>query len=70
MTIANFEISELAEEAENDWCIEITTKDSRHGVLLKDAEMRMLGDGINRAVDDDDPELLDDVHASEYEECQ
>ena len=68
MTIATFEISELDEESDNDWAVEITTGDSKHGILLKDAEMRMVADGMQRAVDDDDPGLLDDVHASEFEE--
>jgi len=68
MTISTFEISELSDESENDWCVEITTKDSKHGILLKDAEMRMIGDGIERAVDDDNPELLDNVHASDFEQ--
>jgi len=68
MTISTFEIIELDESAENDWCIEVTTKGSKHGILLKDAEMRMIGDGIQRAVDDENSELLDGVHASEFEE--
>ena len=67
MTISTFEISELDEEAENDWCIEITTKGSKHGLLLTDAEMRMIGDGIELAVAEEESELLDGVHASDYE---
>lgn len=65
MSFSTFEISELSEESDNDYAVEIQTSDSMHGLLISEEEMRMLGDAIQRTVEDS-ASAADQLHVEDY----
>jgi hypothetical protein len=65
MSFSTFEISELADESDNDYALEFQTGDSMHGILVTEEELQMLGDGITRTIDGN-PEDADGLEVGEY----
>ena len=63
MTFRTFEISELSEDSENDYALEIQASQTKWGILVTEEEMQMLGDAILRTVEDGG---AGEMHASDY----
>lgn len=67
MSFSTFNISELPEESENDYAVEITTSDSKLGILLSETEARGIGQALLDAVDDG-VDSLDGDHVDDYQQ--
>lgn len=66
MSFSTFEISELSEESDEDYALEIQTGDTMLGILVSEAEMAALADGMQRTIDGS-PEDADQLKAEDYE---
>ncbi len=67
MVFSTLEISELSEEAENDYCLEFTTSNTKQGILLTEDEARGVGQGLLDAVEDN-PSAIDGDSVDEIAE--
>lgn len=66
MSFSTFNISELPEDADDDYAIEFTTKHSKIGITLSEQEARGVGDGLLRTIDEGVDSLGEDgQHVSE-----
>ena len=68
MSFTTFQVTELDADAENDYQIDIVDGNSRHGFCVKEAELRMLSDAFDDALDDS-PGVIDGRTVEEYEEA-
>lgn len=53
MTFSTFEITELREDAENDYALEFTTGNSKLGILLTEDELVSVGQAMLDSADGD-----------------
>lgn len=67
MSFSTFEISELTEDHEDDYQIEITSGGNLHGFQVKEAELRMLGESFLDTLEQD-LSAVDKRHVSGFEE--
>lgn len=53
MGFSTFNVSELADDADDDFAIEFTTKSSRIGITLSEDEARGVGHALTESVEGD-----------------
>ena len=66
MSFSTFDLTDLPDDAENDYAVEITTADAKLGVALSAQEMRAIADAMQRAADGD-MDSWDDQHVDEVD---
>jgi len=67
MSFSTFEISELPDESDNDYALEIQTAESKLGILVSEQEMKMLSEGMRQTLEGDMSDV-DGLEASDYDE--
>lgn len=68
MTFATFTISELSEDHDDDYQVELTSSGNLHGFQVKEEELAMLGDAFIDATDQD-AGVVDDRTVQEFVEA-
>lgn len=53
MSYSTFTISELSDEADDDFAVEVQTSDSRMGILVSEQELEAMGRSMLDSVDGD-----------------
>jgi hypothetical protein len=66
MSFSTFEISELPEESDNDYAIEIESSETKFGLLVTETEMKMLADAFADSVRDG-PDEIGQLRAEDYD---
>lgn len=65
MSFSKFNIDKLAEDAEDDYAVEITTSNSKLGILLSEEEAEGIAHAILQATEDG-VDTLESGHITQY----
>ena len=66
MTFQTFEISELAEDSEDDYAVEIQASGCKFGMLVTEGELEAMGEAMLETAQEDDFEAFDGKTVADF----